>query len=261
MSTGHVLVEAQDHILTVTINRPEKYNAMSIEMYHALAEAYYRLDSDPDLRVGILQANGPHFTAGLELDQWAPVFAQGKMPDLGDGQMDPFGVEAQRLRKPMIIAVQGICFTAGLEVLVITDVRIARPQTRFAQLEVSRGIDACGGGTIRLPQEIGWSNAQRYLLTGDEFTSEQGLTWGMIQEIVEADMLHARARELAQKVAKAAPLGVQASLRSSKVARFHSHEEALQSVFADMPNVLDSEDAKEGVNSFLERREAKFTGR
>jgi enoyl-CoA hydratase/carnithine racemase len=98
-------------------------------------------------------------------------------------------------------------------------------------------------------------------LTGDEFTAEQGLQWGMIQEIVPPDQLHYRAREIAGKIARAAPLGVQACLKSSKIARFESHEKALRDVFNDMPGILSSEDAKEGIASFMERRDAKFIGR
>lgn len=254
-------VTANKHILTMTLNRPEKYNAMDLDMFYLLADALYQLETNPDLRVGILRAEGKHFTSGLELDKWAPVFAKGKMPQLNDTQLDPFGVATHKLGKPLIIAVQGICYTAGLEILLNTDIRLAAPGTRFAQLEVKRGIYPCGGGTIRLPQEIGWGNAQRYLMTGDEFVAEQALQWGMVQEIVPLEALHARADALAESIAKAAPLGVQASLRSSKTARTFGHEKALSNVFEDMPGVLKSEDAQEGVRSFLERREAVFQGK
>ena len=114
---------------------------------------------------------------------------------------------------------------------------------------------------MRLPEEIGWANAQRYLLTGDEFFAKQALQWGMIQEIVEFERLHDRARELAVKVAKAAPLGVQAALRSSKLARKQDQNIALHTVFDDMPSVMQSEDASEGIRSFLERRDANFQGK
>jgi len=99
------------------------------------------------------------------------------------------------------------------------------------------------------------------LLTGDEFFAEQALQWGMIQEIVDANRLHERARELAMKIADAAPLGVQAALRSSKLARTQDQNIALHSVFNDMPGVMTSEDAAEGVRSFLERRKANFQGK
>ncbi len=256
-----IIVESRDHILTITFNRPEKYNALDPESYHILAKALYQLQTDDDLRVGIIQANGDHFTSGLELDKWVPIFAKGEAPKLPPEHIDPYGIQGEQLTKPVVLAAQGLCYTSGLELLLNTDIRIATKDARFAQLEVQRGIYPCGGGTIRLPEEIGWANAQRYLLTGDEFFAEQALQWGMLQEIVDRDQLHIRARELATKIADAAPLGVQAALRSSKLSRTQDQNIALHSVFDDMPKVMQSEDASEGVRSFLERRKAHFQGK
>lgn len=256
-----VLIEKSEHILTITFNRPEKLNALDPESFYLLAQALWQLQNDDDLRVGVIQANGKHFTAGLELEKWAPIFASGKMPELPEKHLDPYGISGDMLTKPLIMAVQGICYTSGLELLLNTDIRIATPDARFAQLEVQRGIYPCGGGTVRLPEEIGWGRAQRYLLTGDEFNAEQAYQWGMLTELCERDDLHARARELAQKVANAAPLGVRAALKSSKTARLLGDTAALYSVLDDMPAVMSSADAKEGVMSFLERRAAKFTGK
>ena len=255
-----VIVEESNHILFITFNRPDKYNALDPESYHLLSQALYRLQHDHNLRVGVIQAFGKHFTSGLELDKWAPIFAKGGELNLADNELDPYGVKGEILTKPLICAVQGLCYTSGLELLLNTDIRIATADTRFAQLEVQRGIYPCGGGTIRLPEEIGWANAQRYLLTGDEFSADQALQWGLVQEIVDPEDLHDRARELAEKIAKAAPLGVQAALKSSKMARRLSQQVALDSVFEDMPGIIQSQDAKEGVMSFLERRDAKFVG-
>ncbi|WP_420588702.1 crotonase/enoyl-CoA hydratase family protein [Bacterioplanoides sp.] len=256
-----LLIDISEHIVTITFNRPEKLNALDPDSYHLLAQTLYKLQHDNELRVAVIQANGKHFTAGLELDKWAPIFAAGKMPELAENEIDPYGLQGERLTKPVIIATQGICYTSGLELLLNTDIRIATADARYAQLEVQRGIYPCGGGTIRLPEAIGWGNAQRYLLTGDEFSAEQALQWGLIQEIVDVDKLHQRARELATKIAKAAPLGVQAALKSSKVSRYQDQQTAIADVFKDMPAVMTSEDAKEGVASFLERREAVFKGR
>lgn len=256
-----LLIDISEHIVTITFNRPEKLNALDPDSYHLLAQTLYKLQHDNELRVAVIQANGKHFTAGLELDKWAPIFAAGKMPELAENEIDPYGLQGERLTKPLIIATQGICYTSGLELLLNTDIRIATADARYAQLEVQRGIYPCGGGTIRLPEAIGWGNAQRYLLTGDEFLAEQALQWGLIQEIVAVDKLHQRARELAIKIAKAAPLGVQAALKSSKVSRYQDQQAAIAEVFKDMPAVMTSEDAKEGVASFLERREAVFKGR
>ena len=256
-----VLVEASEHILTITFNRPEKLNALDPESFHLLAQALYRLQHDSELRVGVIQANGKHFTAGLELDKWAPIFATGQAPDMAHDEIDPYGIAGETLTKPLVIAAQGLCYTSGLELLLNTEIRLATATTRFAQLEVQRGIYPCGGGTVRLPAEIGWARAQRYLLTGDEFSGQQAYDWGMITELCEPEHLHQRARELACKVAAAAPLGVQAALTSAKLARLHGDSAALSEVFDDLAKVMASEDAAEGVRSFIERRAAVFTGR
>lgn len=259
--TDKVLITASQHILTMTFNRPEKLNALDPESYHLLAQALHRLQHDNDLRVGIIQANGKHFSAGLELDKWAPLFAQGQALTVAAGEIDPYGIAGEMLTKPLVIAAQGLCYTSGLELLLNTDIRLATAETRFAQLEVQRGIYPCGGGTVRLPEEIGWARAQRYLLTGDEFSGQQAYDWGMLTELCEAEQLQSRARELALKVAAAAPLGVQAALKSAKTARLHGDSAALAQVFADMAKIMRSDDAAEGVRSFMERRAAMFKGR
>ena len=256
-----VNVEAREHVLLIGLNRPEKMNAMNREMYHQIAQAYARLNSDPELRVGLVYAEGDHFTSGLQLDDWAGVFANGEGISPGEGEIDPFHISGPAMDKPIVYAVQGICFTCGVEMMLNTDIRVAANNTRFAQLEVKRGIFACGGATIRLQEEIGWANAQRYLLTGDEWSAQQAYDWGMVQELVEPGEQFDKAWELAQKVAAAAPLGVQGTLRSSRLARMEGHDAAKARLFPDLKPVMESADVKEGINSFLERRDAVFQGR
>ena len=256
-----VNVEKQGHILKIGLNRPEKMNAMNRAMYHEIAAAYYQLQHDPELRVAVMYAEGDHFTSGLQLDDWAGVFANGKGIEPGEGELDPFDITGDSLTKPVVFAAQGICFTCGVEMMLNTDIRVAAKGTRFAQLEVKRGIFACGGATIRLQREIGWGNAQRYLLTGDEWTAEQAYQWGLIQELVEPGEQLNKAMEIAEKIAKAAPLGVQGSLKSSKIAVSEGQEAAKERMFPELRPVMASEDVKEGIQSFLERREAVFKGK
>tara|TARA_B100000749_G_scaffold209594_1_gene164537 strand:+ start:498 stop:1277 length:780 start_codon:yes stop_codon:yes gene_type:complete len=256
-----VNVEKQGHILKIGLNRPEKMNAMNRAMYHEIAAAYYQLQHDPELRVAVMYAEGDHFTSGLQLDDWAGVFANGKGIEPGEGELDPFDITGDSLTKPVVFAAQGICFTCGVEMMLNTDIRVAAKGTRFAQLEVKRGIFACGGATIRLQREIGWGNAQRYLLTGDEWTAEQAYQWGLIQELVEPGEQLNKAMEIAEKIAKAAPLGVQGSLKSSKIAVSEGQEAAKERLFPELRPVMASEDVKEGIQSFLERREAVFKGK
>ncbi|TVQ31472.1 MAG: enoyl-CoA hydratase [Wenzhouxiangella sp.] len=254
-------VEARDHVLLIGLNRPDKMNALTREMYHLVAAAYGRLNRDPELRVGLVHAAGEHFTAGLQLDDWGKVFASGQGLALNEGEIDPFGIVGDALDKPVVFATQGICFTCGVEMMLNTDIRVAASNTRFAQLEVKRGIFPCGGATFRLPEEIGWANAQRYLLTGDEWTAEQAYRWGLVQELVEPGTQFDRAWTIARKVAEAAPLGVQGSLRSSRLARLQGHDAARQALFPALAPVMASDDVREGLQSFLERRTAVFKGR
>jgi len=256
-----ILIEQRDHILLMGFNRPQKYNAFTLDMFHDLAQAYARLQNDAELRVGVLYGVGDHMTAGLELDTWAPSFAAGEGLKINDGEIDPFYVSGDCLTKPVVCAVQGYCYTVGVELLLNTDVRVAATDTKFAQLEVKRGFFACGGATMRLPETIGWGNAQRYLLTGDSWTAEQALKWGMVQELTEPGKQLDAALEIAGKIAKAAPLGVMGSLASSKKSRLQGETVAKAELMKTVQPLMASEDMKEGVASFLERREAKFTGK
>ena len=255
-----VNVQKQGSILLIGWNRPEKYNALTVDMYHELAKAYYLLQHDPELRVAVVYGEGDHFTAGLQLDDWASVLGSGELPPLADDEIDPYGLSGPWLKKPVVMAVKGFCYTAGVELLLNSDVRIAADNTRFAQLEVQRGFHACGGATLRLPQEIGWSNAQRYLLTGDEWTAQQSLQWGLVQDVVPAEQVLDQAMLIANKIAKAAPLGVQGGLMSSKHVRYQQESDAKEKMFRDLQKIMQSKDMQEGIRSFLERREAIFEG-
>jgi len=260
---AHVETSTEGHILLIRINRAEKYNALSPEMYHDMGKALMRLNSDPELRVAVLYAEGKHFTAGVELDKWAPIFGSGNAFPVGEDEIDPMGLTGERHTKPVIIAVQGYCFTWGVEILLNTEIRVAARDTQFQMLEVQRGLYPCGGATLRLPVEAGWGNAQRVLLTGERWSAEEAYRWGMIQELVEPGEQFNKAMEIAQSVAKAAPLGVQGVLKATRFSAAHPHnqEASVQQFMADLKPVMQSEDAAEGVNSFMERREAVFKGR
>ena len=256
-----ISVEKEGHILKIAMNRPEKFNALTVHMYHDIAEAYTLLHSDPELRVGVFYGEGKHFTSGLELTDWASTFSGGTLPKLTEGLVDPFGLQGPKLSKPIVMAVQGYCYTCGVEMLLNTDIRVAAKNTQFAQLEVKRGLYACGGATMRLQREMGWGNAQRYLMTGDIWTAEDAYRMGMIQELCDEGEQLNLAMEIAAKIAKAAPLGVQGSLQSSKIARDQGEAQAIESLFVNLQPIMSSEDMKEGVQSFIERRDANFTGR
>lgn len=256
-----VLVETRGHVLLMGLNRPEKRNALDLDMYYELARAYGELNRNKDLRCGLVYAVGDHFTAGLDLPQWGPVFASGKWLDMEDDMIDPFGLdEDNRCKKPVVMACQGICYTIGFELLLAADVRIAANNLRLAQLEVKRAIFPVGGATVRMFQEIGWGHAMRYLLTGDELPGAEAYRLGLVQELVEPGQELERALDIAQRIAKAAPLGVQAALASARRARVHGDKAALASLFEEIGPLMTSKDSQEGLQAFLERREPNFTG-
>ncbi|HLA45530.1 MAG TPA: crotonase/enoyl-CoA hydratase family protein, partial [Aggregatilineales bacterium] len=210
-----ITTEKRGHILLMGLNRPHKRNAFDVEMFHQLARACATLQDENDLRCGVLFAQGDHFTGGLDLPQWAPLMAQGKMVELAEGELDPLSLVGKRRTKPVIMAVQGICLTIGIELMLATDIRIAASDTRFGQIEIKRGIYPVGGATIRLPREVGWANAMRYLLTGDEFDAAEAYRMGLVQEVVEPGKQLERAIEIAEVIAMQAPLGVYATLESA----------------------------------------------
>jgi enoyl-CoA hydratase len=249
-----------DHVLAMELARVDKRNAFDRQMLRELAEAFTTLDDDPDLRCGLLHAAGDHFTAGLELSDVGPSVAKGE-PLFPDGAVDPLGLHGRVRTKPIVIAVQGWCLTIGIELLLAADIRLAAEGTRFGQIEVKRGIFPFGGATIRFPRVVGWGNAQRYLLTGDVFDAAEALRIGLVQEVATPDTLLERAVEIAATVAKQAPLAVQASLRSSRIAVEEGQAAAMASLMEQTRAIMKTEDAAEGLKSFVERRDARFQGK
>lgn len=253
--------ERREKLLLIGLNRTAKRNAFDPPMFHELARALGELEADPELWCGVVFARGQHFTAGIDLAQFASLFELDGDPfALGHGEVDPFGLR-NHLSKPLVMAVHGITFTIGIEMLLAADIRIAAANTRFAQLEVARGLYPLGGATFRLVREAGWGNAMRYLLTGDEFGAEEALRLGLVQEIVETGQQLERAIRIAERIAAQAPLGVRATLHSARMAIAEGETAAAAHVRDDMAAVLKSEDFREGVNSFRERRAARFRGR
>ncbi|MDD5475072.1 MAG: crotonase/enoyl-CoA hydratase family protein [Syntrophales bacterium] len=261
MNYTRINVEKKGHVLLMGLNRPEKLNAFDLVMYEELAYAYGELDGNPEMRCGVLYAEGKDFTSGLELDKWAAVFASGEWK-IPEGSIHPLGLdEDSRCRKPVVMAIRGRCYTIGFELLLAQDIRVASKDARIALLEVKRGIYPVGGGTVRLFEEIGWGNAMRYLLTGDEITGEEAYRMGLVQELAEPGKELDRAVELAVQISKRAPLGVMAALKSSRISRVHGVKEAIARLMPDLLPIMESDDAREGVMSFIERREADFKGK
>jgi len=255
-----VLTERDGRIFHIVLDRADKMNAFDVQMLRELAEAMTEYESDESLWCAVLYANGEHFTAGLDLAEVGPAVRSGEAL-FPEGSVDPLNLHAKKREKPLVMAVQGWCLTIGIELLLAADIRLAAEGTRFGQIEINRGIFPFGGATIRLPEIAGWGNAMRWLLTGDRFDAREALRLGLVQEIVPAAELREKAVEIARTVAKQAPLGVRATLRSSRTAQVEGTEAAVAELLVLARELMDSEDAAEGVRSFIERREGNFKGR
>lgn len=262
---GCIDTQVDGPVLYIGINRPAKRNGWTPPMFRQLAEAYTRLDDDPTLRVGVLHAFGDHFTAGLDLPVIAEAMKSGQPLIPADGTLvEPhdLGLPGYRRRtKPMVAAVQGICFTVGIELMLAADIVVAADDCRFSQLEVQRCIMASGGATLRMAERAGLGNAMLHLLTADEFDSAEAHRLNFVQKVVPAGELLAAAGAIAQRIAAQAPQAVVATRLNVLKAIEQGPLAAVQDFEPVRRRLMASEDAAEGVRSFIERRPARYTGR
>ena len=259
---GQIDCTVHGAVLQISINRPAKRNGFTPKMFRELGDAYTRLDDDPALRVGVLCAAGEHFTAGLDLPTIAPLMQRGEK-SVPLGLVDPLnlGMEGYRRRtKPMIAAVQGITYTLGIELMLAADINLCASNTRFAQMEVQRGIMATGGATLRMAERAGMGNALLHLLTADVFDSAEALRLNFVQKVVPAASLLAEAMRIAGQIAAQAPLAVVATRQNVLKAVEHGPLVAMHDFLSVQKTLSNSQDAAEGVRSFVEKRPARFTG-
>jgi enoyl-CoA hydratase len=256
-----VTVEQRGRVLLMGLNRPDKRNAFTTAMLTELAAAYGRLEADDGLWCGVLFAHGDHFTGGLDLADVGAELASGVDRGLPEGGRDPWRLDGP-WSTPVVAAVQGWVMTLAIELLLAADVRVASGDARFAQFEIRRGIYPFGGATFRFPQQAGWGNAMRWVLSGEEFDAAEALRIGLVQEVVaDAAAARERAIEIETMIAtKSAPLGVRTVLRSAHKAREQGEAAAIAQLRPDIAALLATADGAEGLRSFLERRDAVFTG-
>jgi enoyl-CoA hydratase/carnithine racemase len=255
---GRIVTETHGHVFKIKIDNVAKRNAFIPEMMSALSDALTELDRNPDLWAGVLCAEGDHFTAGLDMPKFfGPGATTRQTPE---GNVDPFGL-SKRCSKPIVTAVQGITFTVGIEMMLAGDIVVAADSARFCQMEAKRGIAPLGGAHFRFLSRAGWGNAMYHLLTCDEFGAEEAYRCGFVQEVTPHGKQVDRALEIAELIAQNAPLGIQVTIEGGRKYTEAGEAAAIAFLPEIRERVLGTEDAQEGIQSFIERRAAEFKGR
>jgi enoyl-CoA hydratase len=259
--TPHAIVEQDGHKLIVTMNRPERRNALSSEMLRIMEGAWDRVNSDPEIRVCILTGAGGYFCAGMDLkkaDEKPPSesFDEGFDPSVIKGLLKGF-----RLTKPLIAAVEGPAIAGGTEILQGTDIRVAGESAKFGVAEARWSLYPMGGSAVRLPRQIPYTVAAELLLTGRTLKAPEAKELGLIGHVVPDGTALEKAHELADMIAANGPLAVQAILRTMQDSEGKHEEECWADDAKVGAAVFASADAKEGPKAFLEKRTPEFKGR
>ncbi len=255
--TDEVLYEVDGHVATITLNRPEQRNAVSPELTTQLAAAMDRFEADPEVWVGILTSNGPMFCAGADLK----AIGAGRGEELSTDAGGFAGFVRYPRTKPVIAAVRGFALAGGTELALGCDLVVAGTDAQFGVPEVTRGLVAAAGGLFRLPRAIGQARAVELILTAERLGADEAHRLGMVNHLVEPDAVLDRARELARKICRNAPLAVRESLAIARQALLISDEEGWSRSAEAMDRVRGSEDVKEGITAFIEKRDPTWTGR
>ncbi|WP_028060184.1 crotonase/enoyl-CoA hydratase family protein [Candidatus Solirubrobacter pratensis] len=253
--TDLVLVERRDSVLTITLNRPQQKNAVDHELAVQLSSALDTLDADPGVSVGVLTGAGGTFCAGMDLK----AFAHGELPVL-DGR--GFGGLTRALvRKPLIAAVEGWALGGGFELALGCDLIVAADDARFGAPEVTHGLVPSEGGLIRLPRRIPYHVALRVLLTGDPLSAGEASEYGLVDELTAPGAALDKARELAARIAKNAPLALAAVKGVLRATQGLDDRAAFERQDQMIAGLLSSEDVREGAQAFAEKRAPVWRGR
>jgi enoyl-CoA hydratase len=257
-------VEQQGHVLVLTMNRPEARNALSPDMIVGLADAWDRIDSDPEIRCAVLTGAGGTFCSGADLKM---MNASGTTSAAADRMREDSGLHwkallrSHQLTKPLIAAVEGPAIAGGTEILQATDIRVAGESARFGVSEPKWGLFPLGGSAVRLVRQIPYTVAADLLLTGRHIKAAEAKEIGLIGYVVPDGQALDKALEIAELIAANGPLAVQAILRTIRESEGMHENDAFRLDAKLGMAVFQSEDAKEGPRAFAEKRKPEFTGR
>ena len=253
-------LEVRDGIATVTINRPDRHNAMDAEHYEALSHAWTRVRDDHEIRCAIITGAGEKsFSAGADLKTYIGRDVQPQELWLTQrGQLLNRGLEVW---KPVVAAVNGYCLGGGMTLLLATDIRIAVPHATFGLSEVKRGVIPANGGTQRLLSQLPYPIAMSLLLAGRTLDAVQAERWGLVNEVVPAAKLMEVAMEYARQIAANAPLAVQAAKELAIRSRDLDLAAGLRMEQLVSRLLQGTQDVAEGRAAFAEKRTPRFTGR
>jgi enoyl-CoA hydratase len=250
-----LLVERQDGVLLLTIDRPQVRNALNREVSEGIARALDELDGDAELRVGVLTGAGGNFSSGMDLK----AFGHGEIPVVEGRGLAGFAERPPR--KPLIAAVEGYALAGGFEVALACDLIVASREAVFGLPEVKRSLLAAGGGLIRLPSRMPFNVAMEISLTGAPLTAERAERFGIVNRIAEPGQALRAALELAREIAENGPVAVAAAKEVLTIAATAPEAEAWERQRPINAMIAESEDAKEGALAFVEKRPPVWTGR
>jgi E-phenylitaconyl-CoA hydratase len=253
-------VEVTDRVALITINRPERLNAMDQAHYEGLSNAWMRVRDDPEIQVAVVTGAGERaFTVGADIKSF--VAAPAGLNELWLTQKDQLLNRGLEVWKPVIAAVNGLCLGGGTTLLLGTDIRVAAEHATFGLSEVKRGIIAGNGGTQRVIKQLPHAIAMEMLLTGDAIDARAAERWGLVNKVVPAGELIAAAMGYAKRIRANAPLAVQAAKELAYRSRDLDLAQGLRLEQVMNRMLQFTEDAKEGARAFAEKRAPDYQGR